>query len=547
MIDKLQTIKERNLMSKILIRGNRYYKDELDKEAFDLIKKAFLDINSLKRNTYNLLYEKRYKEDIFNNKVNDNNYCKYLTDKFNINAYYLANSITLSNGILSSQTKLRKDYIFNKKLDIKKIKEKINTTKEKLDKKLLIKNSLIHYSKSKIWIKPYPKCSIKTKDHLIKDFKRKDFIDIDIYEDKVIDKDIKRLKHRIKLLNDKLYRENIKLNKLIDDPPKRVVFGSKRSFKLKDTINDDLSEYKRHRNNSVIISGRKDSKYGNFLVNYNYKDHSLKWKLPYGKEVIFKNFKLYKDQSKFDELFINKPNKAIAYEFKFYIDGNNREYIVPSVIIEEETDPYINYDYSNGAISIDINSDHIAYSEIDDKGNLIDHGILKMNLYKKNSNQAKQIINDTMAKISKLCIDSNKPLIMEDINTKSSKAKQRYEPKKKNRVSSLFAYKKITNGMISQSKKHKFNILFIDPSYTSFIGKIRYMRRYGLSIHEAASYTIGLKGLDLIDIKEVPEEFKNITSSISSLYKKINKFNKHNFYKQIPIFKNEKEMLSFFN
>ena len=547
MIDKLQTIKERNLMSKILIRGNRYYKDELDKEAFDLIKKAFLDINSLKRNTYNLLYEKRYKEKIFNNKVNDNNYCKYLTDKFNINAYYLANSITLSNGILSSQTKLRKDYIFNKKLDIKKIKEKINTTKEKLDKKLLIKNSLIHYSKSKIWIKPYPKCSIKTKDHLIKDFKRKDFIDIDIYEDKVIDKDIKRLKHRIKLLNDKLYRENIKLNKLIDDPPKRVVFGSKRSFKLKDTINDDLSEYKRHRNNSVIISGRKDSKYGNFLVNYNYKDHSLKWKLPYGKEVIFKNFKLYKDQSKFDELFINKPNKAIAYEFKFYIDGNNREYIVPSVIIEEETDPYINYDYSNGAISIDINSDHIAYSEIDDKGNLIDHGILKMNLYKKNSNQAKQIINDTMAKISKLCIDSNKPLIMEDINTKSSKAKQRYEPKKKNRVSSLFAYKKITNGMISQSKKHKFNILFIDPSYTSFIGKIRYMRRYGLSIHEAASYTIGLKGLDLIDIKEVPEEFKNITSSISSLYKKINKFNKHNFYKQIPIFKNEKEMLSFFN
>ena len=122
MIDKLQTIKERNLMSKILIRGNRYYKDELDKEAFDLIKKAFLDINSLKRNTYNLLYEKRYKEDIFNNKVNDNNYCKYLTDKFNISAYYLANAITLSNGILSSQAKLRKDYIFNKKLDIKKIR-----------------------------------------------------------------------------------------------------------------------------------------------------------------------------------------------------------------------------------------------------------------------------------------------------------------------------------------------------------------------------------------------------------------------------------------
>ena len=534
-------------MSKILIRGNRYYKDELDKEAFDLIKKAFLDINSLKRNTYNLLYEKRYKEDIFNNKVNDNNYCKYLTDKFNINAYYLANSITLSNGILSSQTKLRKDYIFNKKLDIKKIKEKINTTKEKLDKKLLIKESLIHYSKTKIWIKPYPKCSIKIKDHLIKDFKRKDFIDIDIYEDKIIDKDIKRLKHRIKLLNDKLYRENIKLNKLINDPPKRVVFGSKRLFKLKDTVNDDLSEYKRHRNNSVIISGRKDSKYGNFLVNYNYKDHSLKWRLPYDKEVTFKNFKLYKDQNKFDELFIDKPNKAIAYEFKFYIDGNNREYIVPSVIIEEETDPYINYDYSNGAISIDINSDHIAYSEIDDKGNLIDHGIFKMNLYKKNSNQAKQIINDTMAKISKLCIDSNKPLIMEDINTKSSKAKQRYEPKKKNRVSSLFAYKKITNGMISQSKKHKFNILFIDPSYTSFIGKLKFMRSYGLSIHEAASYTIGLKGLDLIDVKEVPEEFKNITASISSLYKKINKFNKHNFYKQIPIFKNKKEMLSFFN
>ena len=39
----------------------------------------------------------------------------------------------------------------------------------------------------------------------------------------------------------------------------------------------------------------------------------------------------------------------------------------------------------------------------------------------------------------------------------------------------------------------------LHPAYTSQMGKFLFMRRYGMSIHQAAAYTIGLVGMGLYD------------------------------------------------
>lgn len=68
----------------------------------------------------------------------------------------------------------------------------------------------------------------------------------------------------------------------------------------------------------------------------------------------------------------------------------------------------------------------------------------------------------------------------------------------------LFAYQRIASSIENQSLKREIAFCKIDPAYTSQMGKFLFMRKYGISIHQAAAYTIGLVGLGLYE-KLVPD------------------------------------------
>lgn len=95
---------------------------------------------------------------------------------------------------------------------------------------------------------------------------------------------------------------------------------------------------------------------------------------------------------------------------------------------------------------------------------------------------------------------------MEDIDTTISKHGMKYGNAKGNRHASIFAYRKMESCIENQSYRRSFGVIKINPAYTSQIGKILYMRRLGISIHEAASYVIGLKGMGLRDKLTLEEE-----------------------------------------
>ena len=63
----------------------------------------------------------------------------------------------------------------------------------------------------------------------------------------------------------------------------------------------------------------------------------------------------------------------------------------------------------------------------------------------------------------------------------------------------LFAYQRIASSIENQSLRREIAFCKIDPAYTSQMGKFLFMRRYGMSIHQAAAYTIGLVGMGLYD------------------------------------------------
>ena len=114
----------------------------------------------------------------------------------------------------------------------------------------------------------------------------------------------------------------------------------------------------------------------------------------------------------------------------------------------------------------------------------------------------------------------------------------------------LFAYQRIASSIENQSLRREIAFCKIDPAYTSQMGKFLFMRRYGMSIHQAAAYTIGLAGMGLYDklapdlrmlnllkTKEgiVPEfsqeTYKTIWARITKTFSGIQK---HFFYRRIP-------------
>lgn len=320
---------------------------------------------------------------------------------------------------------------------------------------------------------------------------------------------------------------------------------------------------KRHA--SMSLPGRHTSKNCNFLVRRaSAADFATRKELDGhkealiitcmdGKEAVLLDFHLSRDNNLWLDALNAKPEnrKPVCYNFQLKCDENGRMYFIPSVTMVLEN-AYCNESFENGCVSIDLNYDHVALTDIDKDGNRISGEVLRFNSENKTSEQISDEIGRIISKVGQYCEDRRKPLVMEDIDTTISKHGMKYGNAKGNRHASVFAYRKMEYCIENQSYRRSFGIIKINPAYTSQIGKILYMRRLGISIHEAASYVIGLKGMGLRD-RLIPEEqmaarltdhlkeelsngkdvyglmkiWKYISGKLSGIYT-------HSFYRSIP-------------
>ena len=121
--------------------------------------------------------------------------------------------------------------------------------------------------------------------------------------------------------------------------------------------------------------------------------------------------------------------------------------------------------------------------------------IIKFNLDGKSSNQATNIIEEAIKQLCDIAVSKNKPLGGEDLNTEESKSKLMYGNSKRNKKLSQFAYSKIMSAIDSRAYKSNLYVYKRNPAYTSQIGKLKYMKTLGLSIHDSASFVIGRRCL----------------------------------------------------
>lgn len=474
----------------------RYYMDEDLMTNTDSFMDTMKIFNLAKIDLYNQKYEERYNN---NGVLTTMKPHQFLKNKYSVNAYYQASINSAADGQISSQKELRVFYKSSFKQDVASRENKIKAVQTELDKKQNIKNSIVNYIKTGRWVKPYPRCRVKVCGFNVQAPGIKDKMPIDEYERKT-EARIRVLKNRLSHLEYGLKRKQQKIDNIDTLPPRRIIFGSRKLFSKKDETEVDKTEWQKifcfKRMSSMSLPGRHDAKYCNRLCRY--IDGSLYLTNIDGTETVFKDFKLSRLNDEYLKFFSasRAERKPLCYNFSLKKDQHGRIYVIVSVTMVLENQ-YVNYSTDDGCVAIDLNYDHVALADIDSQGNLIDSQVIHFNINNKSNGAVTDAIGRAMSEVGAYVEARCKPLIMENINTSKSKHGMRYGNSLRNKKASMFAYHKMTACLFNQAYKKGFDILQVNPAYTSQMGRFLYMKQYGLSVHQAAAYCIGLKGLDM--------------------------------------------------
>lgn len=148
-----------------------------------------------------------------------------------------------------------------------------------------------------------------------------------------------------------------------------------------------------------------------------------------------------------------------------------------------------------GAIGIDVNADHLAVSEADRFGNLIDAQRIDLTLYGKTSDQTKALIGDVAVSIAAQAKAAGKPVVIEKLEFQKKKAELEAANPKQARLLSSLACRQVAAHLKAACYRSGVEVIEVNPAYTSVIGAVNHAQRHGISTHQGAALAIARRGL----------------------------------------------------
>ena len=176
--------------------------------------------------------------------------------------------------------------------------------------------------------------------------------------------------------------------------------------------------------------------------------------------------------------------QAVSYRFKrdsrgWRVFATTRMMDVPVVT-----------DRRRGAIGVDLNADHLAVAETDASGNYHRAWQVPPVTYGKNTHQAEALIGDAVAGVVRYAREAGKPIVIEKLDFRQKKAALEGESRRYSRMLSSFSYGKVKAYFLSRGHRQGVEVHQVNPAFSSVIGRVKFMERYGLSVHQAAALVL---------------------------------------------------------
>lgn len=446
-----------------------------------------------------------------------------LKKEFGTDDYFTGSAVQESRAAVRSVKELKNLNLQKLTADRRDVATKLKSKKRRLTALKNIRKSLVRRSRARKENKPVPAPVCNP----IEDYRQgvwtiiyfgkavRTYENDYLFEVQYLRPAIKRLTSAIHSLTQKRKRLDSKISRLKAEDSSHICYGSKALFRKRKTVYHDCPDtwlriFRKHRSSRMIISGRKDASGGNFLFRYdpdsralNYRSQTKKGAIcipgvefPHGQEDV--NRAVTADRA---------SRSAVAWCLE--IRGQS---LLVKCIVQAAAEHPVNSYYGNGCIAVDSNYDCLAVAETDAHGNLLHHWTIPLDMAGSSGGNEK-VISKALDQVFALCRNKKKPFAMEDLSIKTKP--HLYDGKKKNRHISLFAANVITWLAESKGLRDCIAVTFVDPAYTSQIGKMKYMRRYGIRIHESAAFVIARRAMGFRH-ERVPDWLKN-NSSIQML------------------------------
>lgn len=260
---------------------------------------------------------------------------------------------------------------------------------------------------------------------------------------------------------------------------------------------------------------------------------TLKIRVPYFLESCF---------GEYIQLFFNKFNKHGADQINTswalnralsYVFSKNKKgkWVVAIMTLVDFS--YNSKDSSLGCIGLDINPGSIGWCATSKHGNPIAWGKINLDLHSCSSEQTQARLALAITEITTRALASSKPIVIEKLDF-SEKKKQFNKARKYNRMLSGFAYSKFFELLRARCLKLGIRIIEVSPKYSSQIGVVKYMRRYGMGSDSAAALVIARRGVGIY-YEKLPARYAFQTSVHPKARKHVfahwQRFNKH--YKNV--------------
>ncbi len=178
------------------------------------------------------------------------------------------------------------------------------------------------------------------------------------------------------------------------------------------------------------------------------------------------------------------PGQALSYRFKR--DGKGWRVFLTT----EMQDVSVVTDKRRGAVGVDLNADHLAVCGTDASGNYVHTFRVPLVTYGKSNQQAAALIGDAVAHVVEYARCVRKPIVLERLDFRQKKAALEGESRKYSRMLSSLNYARTLACFLSRGHREGVGIQQVNPAFSSVIGRVKFMERYGLSVHQAAALVL---------------------------------------------------------
>ena len=186
------------------------------------------------------------------------------------------------------------------------------------------------------------------------------------------------------------------------------------------------------------------------------------------------------------EHLISALAKKQALSYRFKRDAKGWRVFVSTAVIAPELTTTLRI----GCIGVDQNDGFVTVSETDRRGNVIASRNLAMMTRHLGTKATTTCIAEVVKRIVAAATRTGKPISVERLNFAKKKAQLSYASAARNVMLSAFTYRKFATLLAARACDVGVEVVTVNPAYSSKIGRQKYARRYGLSVHMAAAFVL---------------------------------------------------------